>query len=135
MIRRGGNSRAQVSRTETFPAPSGGWVQSGNITTASLQTAEVLDNFIPTAQGARMRGGSSEYADIGSAVVRMFGYSSGGNDNFFAGTETAIYDVDRIVGGGSNAFGDVEGLTSGDWSAAQISTAGEQFVVAVNGSD
>ena len=135
MMRRAGNSRAQVTSTETFPAPSSGWVQSGNIVTAGMDQAEVLDNFIPTAQGARMRGGAAEHADIGAAAVRMMHYSSGGVDDFFAGTEAAIFDVDRISGGGSNTFGDVEGLTSGDWTFGQIATAGGQFMVCANGSD
>lgn len=135
MLKRAHNTRTNVSRTETFPAPSGGWVQSGNITMASPQAAEVLDNFIPTAQGARMRGGAAEHANIGASVVRMFSYASGAATDFFAATASKIFDVDRIAGGGSNAFGDVEGLTSGDWSAVQISTAGGQFLVAVNGSD
>lgn len=135
MLKRAHNTRSRVSRTETFPAPSRGWIQSGNITASPLDGAERLDNFIPTAQGARMRGGSTEYADIGATVVRMFSYQSGEIVDFFGSTADKIYDVDRINAGGSNAFGDVEGLTSGDWSAAQISTAGGQFAVAVNGSD
>lgn len=65
------NARMPVTRDVTFPAPTKGWVQSGNITTAGMDQAEVLDNFFPTAQGARLRGGSTEYADIGAAIVRL----------------------------------------------------------------
>lgn len=127
--------RAQVSETLTFPAPTGGWVQSGNIVAARPDQAEVLDNFIVTAQGARLRGGCTEYADAGAAVVRMFTYNSGGTEDFFGGTANAVFDLTRLAGGGSNTFGDLEGFTSGDWSTTQISTSGGQFLVGVNGTD
>lgn len=130
---RAANIRVPVTQETMFPAPTKGWVQSGNITTASPDQAEVLDNFFPTAQGARLRGGSSEYADIGAAVVRMMVYSST-SDDLFAATATGIYDADRIAGGGV-AFADVAGLGSGDWSYAQTVTSGGSFMVMVNGTD
>lgn len=127
------NARQPVTRDVLFPAPTKGWVQSGNITTAGPDQAEVLDNFFPTAQGARLRGGSTEYADIGTAIVRLMTYSAS-TDEIFASTATGIYDADRISGGGA-AFADVADLTSGDWSATQIATAGGSFLVMANGSD
>jgi hypothetical protein len=119
---------------EEFPAPTRGWIQSGNLATAPKDAAEVLDNFFPTAQGVRLRRGKTEYADIGAAVVRLMVYNDDASD-LFASTASKIFDCARIAGGGSNAFGDLEGFTSGDWSAAQMSTSGGQFLVAVNGSD
>lgn len=130
---RAANIRVPVTQETLFPAPTKGWVQSGNITTASPDQAEVLDNFFPTAQGARLRGGAAEYADIGAAVVRMVVYS-GSTDELFASTATGLYDADRIAGGGA-AFADVAGLSSGDWSYAQTVTSGGSFVVMVNGSN
>lgn len=130
-MQRGGRKRA--ARDVLFPAPTKGWVRSGNITTASPDQAEVLDNWFPTAQSARLRGGCTEYADIGTALVQMFAYSSGSQD-LFASTASGIYDCDRIAGGGT-AFADVTGLSSGDWSTVNISTSGGDFLVAVNGSD
>lgn len=127
------NARISGTRETMFPAPTKGWVQSGNITTAGPDQAEVLDNFFPTAQGARLRGGAIEYADIGAAIVRMMVYSSTADD-LYASTANGIYDADRIAGGGT-AFADVAGLTSGDWSAAQTATAGGSYLVMVNGSD
>jgi hypothetical protein len=129
-----GQRRVASTSDKVFPAPVRGWVQSGNITTASPDQAEVLDNFICTAQGARLRGGAAEYADLGASVVRMFTHSGASND-LFASTASKVFDVDRVAGGGSNAFADVEGLSGGDWSSVQISTAGGGFTVAVNGTD
>ena len=132
--RAAGQKRVSSTKEILWPAPTKGWVQSGNITTAGANQAEVLDNFIPTAQGARLRGGANEYADIGASVKRLFGYVSGGTSDMFAATATAIFDADRVAGG-SNAFAEVEGQTSGDWSTLQISTSGGQFLVAFNGAD
>lgn len=132
LTRVAGQQRVRASSTDTFPAPAKGWVQSGNIVLAGGDQAEVLDNFFPTAQGARLRGGISEYADMGARAVRLFGYNSGTSE-LFGSTPTKIFDLGRLDGGGSNSFGDLEGLASGDWSATQISTSGGQFLVAVNG--
>jgi hypothetical protein len=119
---------------EEFPAPTRGWIQSGNLATAPRDAAEVLDNFFPTAQGVRLRRGKSTYADIGAAVVRLMVYNGTGS-SLFASTASKVFSCARIATGGSNAFGDLEGFSSGDWSAAQMSTSGGQFLVAVNGSD
>lgn len=127
-------SKARMKTREVlFPAPTKGWVQSGNIITASPDQAEVLENFFPTAQGARLRGGATEYADIGTAIVRLLTYSAS-NDEVWAGCADGIYDAERIGAGGSS-FADVAGLTSGDWSTTQISTSGGYYLMAANGSD
>lgn len=133
MLQRVSNGRQKSTRDAAFPAPSMGWVQSGNITTAPANQAEVLDNFRPTAQGAEIRGGSSEYADLGASVRRLMVYSSGG-DTLFGATANGIFDADRINAGG-DAFADVTGLGSGDWSAVQTATSAGQFLFAVNGTD
>lgn len=126
-------TRAITTRDILFPAPVRGWVQSGNITTAGRDQAEVLDNIFPTAQGAELRSGASVYASIGASIVRLFTYSAG-TDSTFAATASGIYNADRINAGGA-AFADVAGLVSGDWSEVQISTSGGQFVFVVNGVD
>lgn len=130
-MQRGG--RRRQTQDALFPAPTKGWVQSGNITTASPDQAEVLDNWFPTAQSIRLRAGCTEYADLSAAVSRLFTYASSAND-LFASTASGIYDCDRIALGGA-VFADVADLTSGDWSTVQTSTSAGDFLVAVNGSD
>lgn len=123
--------RVVSTKAIEIPAPSLGWVQSGNITRARPGQAEVLDNYIPTAQTARLRGGSTVYANIGTGVVRMFSHDASAA-SLFAATASGIYDTDRINGGGS-AFADVSGMASGDWSTTQMGTGGGQYLCAVNG--
>ena len=133
MLNRAAQSRVPVTRDITFPAPTKGWVKSGNIVTAGPDQAEVLDNFFPTAQGVRLRGGYTDYAAIGVAVRRLFVHSSG-TDTLFASTDAGIYNADRINLGGA-VSADVYGLAGGDWSTVSLSTAGGQFTLAMNGTD
>ena len=135
MLKRAHDVRPRATDTMMFPPPTSGWVQSGNIATASKDQAERLDNFIPTATSVRLRGGSTSYADIGASVVSLFTYASGGVTDLFGATAAAIFDADRINGGGSNTFAEVEGLGSGDWSALQQTSSAGQFLVCVNGTD
>jgi len=130
MLRRASESRVTKTRTDTFPAPSRGWVQSGNVMSAGSDQAEVLDNFIVTAQGARLRGGKELIANLGAPVKRLFTYQKGVNEVLFGATETVIYNVGNVAGGPVRSS-----LVSGDWSTTQISTEGGQFLVGVNGAN
>lgn len=133
MLKRAHRTRVAQTQTAQFPAPTSGWVQSGNITSAPPDQAEVLDNYIPTAQGARLRGGSIEYADLGASVKRIMVYKSN-TEQMFASTETKLFDADR-VSSGSNTFAELEGLGSGDWSDGQMSNTAGEFLLCVNGTD
>lgn len=130
MFQRAQQVRPATVRDEVFPAPSAGWVQSGNIVQANPNQAEVLDNLIPTAQGARLRGGIVEHADLGAACVRLFSYASGATTELFGSTANAIFDTADVAGGAVRSS-----TTNGDWSTTQISTAGGEFLVGVNGAD
>jgi hypothetical protein len=133
MFLRASQGRRQVTRDEVFPAPSGGWVQSGNITVARRDQAEVLDNLFPTAQSARLRAGCEEYALLPDPVRRLMVYSAA-TDDLFASTDDGVYDADRIAAGGDD-FADLAGLNGGDWSAIQTSTTAGDYMVMANGTD
>lgn len=129
MLQRAVEQRARGTRVETFPAPSKGWVQSGNVVTAGKDQAEVLDNIWPTAQGARLRGGCVSYADCQETITRLFTYESGSASVMFAAGVSDIFDTIAPT------VSVLSGLTSGDWSTTQISTPGGVFVVIANGAD
>jgi len=137
MLQRAFEVRPRTIREEVFPAPTKGWLQSGNVVTAPQDGAEVLDNFFVTSQGARLRGGSTLFADIGSSVVRMFSYLSGSTEDFFGATASGVYDLDRVNAetNSTATFADIEGLSSGDWSVVQLGNSAGEFLVAVNGAD
>lgn len=126
--------RRPTSGTARWPGPVGGWVQSGNRIGAPLEQAELLDNFFPTVEGARLRRGSAVFADLGAQIESMFTYASGSTQELFAATGTAIFDCSR-VNAGDNTFAEVESLTGGEWSFEQLSTSAGEYSVGFNGSD
>ena len=129
MRSRGQNPRQ--GRTFAVPPPTKGWLQSVNVLQAPLDGAEVLDNFRPTLQGARLRAGCSLHATIDDDAKTFIPYQSGSTSALFAATDSALFDV-TTEGAPTQA---IAGLSSADWSHVQISTAGGEFVLGVNGQD
>lgn len=119
---------AQIS----LPAPVAGIVESTPVSMKGELTAEWIENFLPTTRGLKVRGGTQEHADVGSAVKAMFSYAAGTTSYLFASTATAIYDVTTSTTDDTPL---VSGVTSGDWSVQQMGTSGGQYLVAVNGTD
>lgn len=122
------------SKAYTFPPPSKGWIANANLLKAPRESAEVLDNFFPTSQGARLRRGSKLHATVGAAVARILPYRSGTSE-FFATTASAIYDATSPADAAVAELPAVKGFSSGDWSAQQIATSGGEFLLCVNGTD
>lgn len=123
------------ANTGAFPAPVKGLQLAQALTVAPPDAAEVLDNFIPTNTGARLRGGATLFATVADDVERLMIYRSGAVEQMFATTETTIVDVSSVADETVAEQPDVIGLTSGDWSFQQWATAGGQFLVCVNGAD
>lgn len=89
----GAQVRAQA-RARTFVPPTRGWIANENIAQANPAGARVLENWFPTQTGARVRGGSSLHATIGSDPVEaMFAYVAGATKRFFAADETDVYNI------------------------------------------
>ena len=123
------------AQTAVWPAPIRGLQLSGTYVGAPSNAAEVLDNFIPTATGARLRGGATLFATVSGAVERLIVYRSGAVEQMFAATTSTIVDVTNVAAPGTAEPPDVVGLASGDWSFQQWATAGGQFLLCVNGTD
>lgn len=124
----------QVSRTKSFPAPSRGWIRNDSIAQPKPGGAEVMDNWFPTAEGARMRKGSSLHATIEAAVTHLAVYDAA-TPKFFAASAAAIYDITTPADPEVSPTADVSSLTGGDWSSAQFTTSGGTFLTMVNGAD
>jgi hypothetical protein len=123
------------AQTAVWPAPIRGLQLSGTYVGAPPNAAEVLDNFIPTATGARLRGGATLFARVDAAVDRLMVYRSGAVEEMFATTAGKIVNVSSAADPEIAEGADVIGLTSGDWSFQQWATAGGQFLLCVNGAD
>jgi hypothetical protein len=123
------------AQTAVWPAPIRGLQVAGTYVGAPNNAADVLDNFIPTSTGARLRGGAVPFATVTGAVERLMIYRSGAVEQMFAATPTTIVDVSSVADPEDAEGADVIGLSSGDWSFQQWGTAGGQFLLCVNGTD
>jgi hypothetical protein len=131
----GGQSpQPSPSSSYTFPAPIRGWILSENLATAQPGGARILDNWICTTTGIRVRGGCSKHATLPAAVKSLFTYV-GSSEAFFAATATAIYTATAPADPEVALTATISGLTSGDFAAAQFGTAGGDYLYAVNGAD
>lgn len=132
--------RAQVEQPKpealayTFPAPVRGLVLNENIATTGPASAQILDNWVCTPAGIRVRAGSQKYATLPGPVVGLMVYRSAIAGKMFAATSSAIYDVSTTP----NPDGAVEvvtGLTGSDYSSTMFGTAGGNFLIVANGMD
>lgn len=119
----------------TWPAPINGLVRSGALVKAAPSAAEVLNNFWPTAEGARVRGGAEKTATIPTIAKSLFKYRSGNVERMFAATATDIYDVSAPADVDVAETPVVSGLSGGRWSVVQFSTSGGEFTFGLNGAD
>lgn len=122
------------AQSYTFPAPIRGWILSENLATAQPAGARILDNWLCTATGVRVRGGSLKHCTLTGPVVSLFTYNST-TDAFFAATADAIFTITAPADPEAPLTATVSGLTSGDFTAQQFGTAGGDYLYAVNGTD
>ena len=159
--------RPRTSQSMLFPAPVGGWIANRSKALSRgpgmPPGAAVLENWFPTATGAKLRRGTKRHATIGvgeDPVFSLFTYHVGTQEQMFAATMTTIYDVSNItnaypleigVGDGDvlganapdEAVGDppdpgvvmLSGQTNGSWVVSPMTTSGGNFLRGVNGSD
>lgn len=156
-------ARARRARTAPFPAPVAGWINNRNLSQAedgaNPPGAEILDNFFPTATGARLRRGCIRYATLeGDGDVKsLFTYILGGNEKLFGSNDTWIYDITSVSSPYNWAIGEsglyrlgveneyligsssTRGMNvfpsggNGDWSVVQYGTTGGTWLIGVNG--
>lgn len=135
-----------AEKLTSFPAPVHGWIANVNLAVPNarapdggkLYGAAMLENWIPTATGIRMRGGSNKHATIGAGdadVESLFTYVNGANQFLFAADETGIYEILTPADPDVSPSPEVGSLTSGDWSAVQFATPGGTYLRLFNGAD
>lgn len=131
------SSPMQTSNTKTFPAPRRGLIQNDSLAMPQGEGAEVMDNWFPTPQGARMRAGSVKKATVGfDALWSFLTFDTGLFKKLFAATNTAIFDVTTPANPEAVLSPVQSGLTNGKWSSVQFSnSAGDPALIAVNGAD
>jgi hypothetical protein len=123
---------AQRLQTTTIPAPARGIILSENFTFMQPGGAMVLDNWVPTMRGIKLRGGCVEWCDLGEAspVVSGFEYITRNGERMYAATQNKLYDV--TTSGFPLAVATTQ--SDGNYSASQLSNQGGDFLIAVNDS-
>lgn len=122
-------------QTYAFPAPLRGWVISENIAATQSASARILDNFVPTKTGLRLRRGYKLYATIDDACTAMFTHVDGSTRTFFAASADAVFDITTPADPEVAPTAEFTGQTNGDYSSVQFGTSGGQFLYIVNGAD
>lgn len=117
----------------TFPAPVRGWVETDNPASPKAAGASVLENFLPTPSGCRLRGGCQMVASTPAPILSMISYDSGATRKLFAVTATQILDASLLDG--SQAPSVLDMVQGANMASTQITTVGDTFLYAVNGVD
>lgn len=126
----------QTSVPLTFPSPTLGLVTAADLASQTSGAAMVLENWLPTLTGARIRGGSEKWglAIDGGAFVSAFRYLYGPIEKLFMATAAGIYDMSAPALPPATTDKAVV-ATSGEWCTFQHTNAGTSYLVCLNGTD
>lgn len=129
--------KPRVSKPYVFAAPKRGWIANENMATALPEGAWTLENFFPTPTGARMRGGSQKYAQVGGVYPTgsLATYKNGNAEHFFATHETALFEITTVADPDVSPPPSYTGFTGGDWSWLQFENTGGVYLIGVNGEN
>jgi hypothetical protein len=121
---------AQNLQTITIAAPTRGIILSENFTYMQPGGAMVLDNWVPTLRGVKLRGGCVRWCDLPETapVISGFEYITHASSRMFAATQGTLYDV--TVSGFPTTV--MTGQGSGNYAASQLSNQGGDYLMAVN---
>lgn len=112
-----------------IPVPTRGLILNENEAFMKPGGALVLDNWMPTMRGLKLRGGCIRWCQLPEAtpVISAFPYVRGNVHKMFAGNAAKLYDISSdtptLVKSGQG---------SGNYSSAQLANAGGDFLTVVN---
>ena len=133
--RRGINQLVQnnAAKVASVPAPIGGWNARDSIANMDVLDAVQLTNLFPSVNNVVLRPGYTKYATgLPDQVRTLASYSSGTDNQLFAFSGTAIYDVTL---GGAVGAAVKTGLTNDVWEYVNTTTPAGGYIFAVNGYD
>lgn len=136
MMRRpvAGVARAQRARTESIPAPIGGWNARDSIANMPPGDAVILTNFFPTPSSVSLRNGSMNWSTgLGNQVNSLMPYNpASGTPKLFAAAGGSVFDVTSTGPVGAAV---ISALSSDKWKYENFATSGGPFLGIVNGVD
>lgn len=125
----------QAANVASLPAPIGGWNARDSLANMAPTDAVVLENMFPTVSNVVLRGGYTKWATgLGGQVQTLMAYSANNSQNLYAiaATTNSVYDVTTS---GAVGAAKVSGLTNAIWEYINVTTAGGNYLYAVNGVD
>jgi hypothetical protein len=127
---------AKRHKEVVLPAPVSGWVSNASIAKENPGAAEVMKNFIPTSKGVRARGGSQRQSTTGLfAVEEILSYAGVNSTEFFAASNGSIYNCTSPASPTTALTAVVAGQTSNEYGQVIMAVAGNQFLLAFNGTN
>lgn len=124
-----------AANVASLPAPVGGWNARDSLANMEPTDAVVLENLFPTVSSVVMRGGYTQYATgLGGQVQTLMAYSAGNSEKLYAvaATTNSLFDVTNP---GAVGAAKVTGLSNAIWEYINVTTAGGNYLYAVNGAD
>ncbi len=124
---------ARNATTTSMAAPIGGWNNRDSLAEMPPLDAVQLVNFWPTPTDVQLRKGWTKYSTgITGQVQTIINYptSTGEGYSLFAFAEGNIYDATNPT-----AVQVFSGLSNAKWQYVNMTTAGGNFIIAVNGVD
>lgn len=117
----------------SIPAPIGGWNARDALGDMEPTDAVSMLNFWPRTSDVQLRKGHTQFSTgLGSQVYSLLSYYGAASAKLFAGAGSALYN---ITSGGAVGAADVSGLSNVKFEYVNVSTAGGNFLLAVNGAD
>lgn len=124
---------ARVAQTASISAPTGGWNARDAYGEMPETDAITLQNFYPTPSDVMHRKGYTQYSTgLGAQVESLPVYSSPTAQYLFGCAGSNVYNC---TSGGAVGAAVLTGLTNARWQHQNISTAGGNFMLMVNGAD
>jgi hypothetical protein len=123
-------AQRRTAVTASVSSPVGGWNARDSIANMPPLDAVTLTNLWPTPTDVQLRLGYSQFSTgITGQVNSLMNYAGTSFQKLFAAAGTSIYDVS-----GPTATV-VKAITNDKFQHINVSTAGGNFMVAVNGTD
>ena len=121
-----------TAKTTSLASPIGGWNARDSLAEMQPLDAVQLVNFYPTPTDVQLRKGySKKSTGISGNVETLMNYANkDGTNTIFAIANGVIYNAST-----STATSVFTGLSNSKFQHCMISTAGGQFLIAVNGAD
>jgi hypothetical protein len=124
-------------RHKPFLAPVKGWVSATNLAAAPEGSARVLENWVPTSTGIKMRRGSDKHgtAHATDPLESLMAYIGTGTREMFGAADGDILDLTSPADADVVPTPEVTGQTSDYYAHTNFANSGGNYMHCANGTD